>query len=101
MATGRTKLAGVFPAVNLLCVARTQRAIRKLLIAVRFLERPTSTIDARSDLFWLRLAEIIAQRGRAVTPYLADLLARDAEFDPRAHRVRRIPGTGTRAPRAG
>jgi hypothetical protein len=102
-ATGRTKLAGVFPAVDLLCVASTERAIRKLRTAVRFLERRigTSSVDTRPDLFWLRFAEIIAQRGRAVIPYVTELLARDAEFDPPARRLRRFPGTGHRAARAG
>ena len=100
--TGRTKLAGVFPAVDLLCMAPTERAIRKLQTAVRFLERCIGafSIDARPDLFWLRLAEIIAQRGRAVIPYVAELLARDAELDPAAGRLRRSPGTRTRAARA-
>jgi len=40
--------------------------IRKLQTARRFLERRIgrSAVDTRPDLFWLRLADIIAQRGR-------------------------------------
>jgi len=98
-ATGRTKLAGVFPAVDLLCVAPTERAIRKLQTAVRFLERRVGafSMGTRPDVFWLRLAEIIAQRGRAVIPYVPELLTRDAEFDPPARHLRRVPGVGNRA----
>ena len=74
-----TKISGVSPAVHLLLVAATTRAVTKASTALRYLSRRSDLDpDLLSDGFWLRLADFLLRSGsRRILPHVVELLRRE------------------------
>lgn len=76
VARAASSIVGVVPAVDLVLVASTARAVRKATTALRFLARTRGPdVDALSDRFWLRLADfVVARRSSRILPHVTELL---------------------------
>ncbi len=55
-------ILGVSAAVDLVLVASTARAVRKACTTLRFFARTGRDVDALSDTFWCRLADLVRSR---------------------------------------
>jgi hypothetical protein len=69
-------IVGVSPAVDLVLVASTARALHKAKTALRFLARVRDLdVDALSDTFWLRLADfVVTRQSSRILPQVTELL---------------------------